>query len=84
MVHSIKERIQVNLNHPPIPLRDHRLGDPHSIMGAPARPEPVRDRHEPRIKHPGQDLRDCLLDQPIQRGRHPNIRSPPSGFGIIT
>lgn len=64
-----------------VPLLDHQPGDLDRIMGAPARAEPIRNRHKPRIKHRGQHLRDGLLNQPIQHRRNSQLPLPAIRFG---
>src|SRR5690625_7851045 len=46
VVNPVKERIQVNLDHPPITLLNDGPGNPNRLLGALIRPKPIRNWHE--------------------------------------
>jgi len=70
-LNPVKEPVQVDVCDPFQAVGDAPPRSPHRLVGGPAGTEPERRPRETRIENRREHLRDSLLDQPVQAGRHP-------------
>lgn len=84
MVESIEEFFQIEVDHPPVALRNVLLRLSHGVMRRPMR-EPIAVLGERWIPSPLQNLHHRLLDKRSSTVGMPSFRTPPpSGFWIST
>src|SRR4051794_2939768 len=79
MVDSVKEFLQIDIDHELVAFGDIELCLGYGLMSRATGPEPVAVLRERRVPAALQDLQDRLLDQAIQHGRdaelaHPTVR----------
>lgn len=84
MLNAIEERVEIKIGAPHRAIGDELACPLDSVMLRAPRPKAEAVGMELRIEDGREHLRDGLADQPIHRSRHPSIRRPPEGLGIIT
>jgi site-specific DNA recombinase len=84
VLNPVKEPVQIKVHNPPIAVLNSPPRNPDRQMGRPARTETERRTRKLRVENRHEHVRHGLLHQAVQHPRHPNIRSPPPGFGMIT
>ena len=80
-LNPVKEPVQVDVHDPLQAVLDAPPRDPDRLMGGPAGTEPERGPGELRVKDRREHLRDGLLNQPVQAGRHPQQPLAAPGLG---
>ena len=81
---AIKELLQIDVDHPPVPVRQMLLSLGDRRVATPARPEPVTRRDGTSAPRQGSSV--CLTASHTTRSITfgiPNPRCPPPAFGII-
>ena len=80
-LNPVKEPVQVDVHDPLQAVLDAPPGHLDRLVGGPAGTEPERRPRETRVEDGREHLRDSLLDQPVQAGRHPQQPLAAPGLG---
>src|SRR4051812_10382847 len=83
MVYSIKEFLQIDVDHPVVALDDEGLGLGDGLMRRAVRAESEARLGERRVPLRVQDLEDRLLDQAIQHGGDAQEADPTVGLRYL-
>ena len=80
-LNPVKEPVQVDVYDPVQAVLDAPPGHLDRLVGGPAGTEPERRPRETRIEYRREHLRNSLLNQPVQAGRHPQQTLAAPGLG---
>lgn len=79
MLDAIEERVQVKIDHERRVISDELACARDGLMGRATRSKAEARLGEVRVEDGGEHLQQSLLDQPIQRRRHPQGPHPTRG-----
>jgi hypothetical protein len=80
VVDAIEELLQIDVYQPAISLAHVLLRLTHRIVCTALRSKAIRRARELRIEQRGEHLKQCLLDQPVEHGRDPQLTHPAARF----